>query len=57
MELRGQLLHLGYLGRRHALGNGEPIVLYLPSPRMRAIFSDWLEGDDLIGLPEAQLAA
>ena len=32
-------------------------VLYLPSPRMRAIFSGWLEGHDLMGLPEAQLAA
>jgi hypothetical protein len=42
---------------RSRIRNGEPIVLYLPSPRMRAIFSDWLEGDDLIGLPEAQLAA
>ena len=42
---------------RSRIRNGEPIVLYLPSPRMRSIFSDWLEGRDLIGLPEAQLAA
>ena len=29
---------------RSAIRNGEPITLYLPSSRMRRLFSEWLEG-------------
>lgn len=30
---------------RSRIRNGEPIMLYLPSPRMRSLFNDWLEGN------------
>lgn len=29
---------------RSAIRNGEPVTLYLPSPRMKRLFSEWLEG-------------
>lgn len=29
---------------RSAIRKGEPITLYLPSPRMRRLFEEWLEG-------------
>lgn len=29
---------------RSAIRKGEPITLYLPSPKMRRLFEDWLEG-------------
>ena len=29
---------------RSAIRKGEPITLYLPSPRMKRLFTEWLEG-------------
>ena len=30
---------------RSAIRNGEPIICYIPSKRMRSLFIDWLNGD------------
>jgi len=32
---------------RSRIRKGEPITIYLPSPRMRRLFEEWLYGDDL----------
>ena len=42
---------------RSRIRKGEPITLYLPSPRMRSIFIDWLEGWDANSIKEYSLAA
>jgi hypothetical protein len=42
---------------RSRIRKGEPITLYLPSPRMRSIFVDWLEGWDSRGFGEFSVAA
>ena len=42
---------------RSRIRKGEPITLYLPSPRMRSIFVDWLEGWDNRGFGEFSVAA
>jgi len=36
---------------------GEPITLYLPAPRMRSIFVDWLEGWNTKGFSQSSIAA
>lgn len=42
---------------RSRIRKGEPITLYLPAPRMRSIFIDWLEGWDTKGFGEYSVAA
>ena len=42
---------------RSRIRKGEPITLYLPSPRMRSIFVDWLERWDSRGFGEFSVAA
>ena len=42
---------------RSRIRKGDPITLYLPSPRMRSIFIDWLEGWDSRGIGELSVAA
>ena len=42
---------------RSRIRKGERITLYLPAPRMRSIFIDWLEGWDSRGFGEFSLAA
>ena len=42
---------------RSRIRKGEPITLYLPVPRMRSIFIDWLEGWDTRGFGELSIAA
>ena len=42
---------------RSRIRRGEPITLYLPAPRMRSIFIDWLEGWDSKGFGEYSVAA
>jgi hypothetical protein len=42
---------------RSRIRKGEPITLYLPAPRMRSIFIDWLEGWDTKGFGKFSVAA
>ena len=42
---------------RTRVRKGKPITLYLPAPRMRGIFINWLEGWDSKGFGEMSLAA
>ena len=42
---------------RSRIRKGEPITLYLPAPRMRSIFIDWLEGWNTKGFGEFSVAA
>ena len=42
---------------RSRIRKGEPITLYLASPRMTSIFIDWLEGWDARGFREFSVAA
>ena len=42
---------------RSRIRKGEHITLYLPVPRMRSIFIDWLEGWDTRGFGELSIAA
>ena len=42
---------------RSRIRKGEPITLYLPAPRMRSIFIDWLEGWNTKGFGESSVAA
>ena len=42
---------------RSRIRKGDPITLYLPSPRMKSIFIDWLEGWDSRGIGELSVAA
>lgn len=42
---------------RSRIRNGGQVTLYLPSPRMRSIFIDWLEGRNSRGFGEFSVAA
>ena len=42
---------------RSRIRKGEPITLYLPAPRMRSIFIDWLEGWNTKGFGDLSIAA
>jgi hypothetical protein len=42
---------------RSRIRRAEPVTLYLPAPRMRSIFIDWLEGWDTKGFGEFSVAA
>jgi len=42
---------------RSRIRRGKPITLYLPAPRMRSIFIDWLEGRDSECLGKFSIAA
>ena len=42
---------------RSRIRKGEPITLYLPAPRMRSIFIDWLEGWNTRGFGEFSISA
>ena len=42
---------------RSRIRRAEPVTLYLPAPRMRSIFIDWLEGWDTRGFGQLSIAA